>query len=60
METIATMKIYTVEEVATILKIAKSTIYELLKEGEIRGVKIGRVYRISEKALCEFLEGKGY
>jgi excisionase family DNA binding protein len=37
----------TVEQVAEILNVAKITIFRHLKTGQIKGVKIGNVWRIS-------------
>lgn len=39
-------RIMTPEEVADYLRLAVRTIYALLKRGELRGIKIGRVWRI--------------
>lgn len=38
---------FTVEQVAEILNIAKITVFRHLKSGKIKGVKIGNVWRIS-------------
>lgn len=42
---------YTPEEVSTIIKVSKSTVYELIKAGDIIAKKIGRVYRIPAASL---------
>lgn len=51
-------KILTAEEVADYLKINIRTVYKLLETGEIRGVKIGRIWRIPEAAVIDFLQGE--
>lgn len=43
-------------EVAEILSIGKTTIYELLKTGEIPSIRIGRSIRIPAKAIEEWIE----
>lgn len=50
-------KYYTVEEVAEGFRIGKSTIHKYLKEGKIRGIKIGNQWRFSEEALNDFEKG---
>ena len=41
-------KIYTTQEVADQLKIKKSTVYELIKRGELSASKVGKQIRISQ------------
>lgn len=48
--------VYTPDEVATLLKIPKSTICYLLRNGELKGMKIGRQWRITKKYLELYLE----
>lgn len=47
--------ILTVEELCEVLKIGKNTAYALLKSGEIKSVKIGRVYKIPKKNVVKYL-----
>ncbi|QIN77498.1 helix-turn-helix domain-containing protein [Rubrobacter marinus] len=49
-----------VPEVAKVLRIARSRAYELVAEGEIPAVKIGRSVRVSRKDLDRWLEGQSY
>lgn len=42
---------YTAKELADILKIKKSTVYEMIKRGEIRSVKIGKQLRIPAEEI---------
>jgi excisionase family DNA binding protein len=49
-------KVYTVEQVASQLKVHSRTVYRLLEAGEIRGVKVGRQWRITPEALNTFLQ----
>lgn len=48
--------VYTPDEVATLLKIPKSTVGYLLRNGELKGMKIGRQWRITKKYLELYLE----
>ncbi len=48
----------TTEQVANILQVHPFTILKLLKEGKLKGIKLGRVYRIKESDIQEFLEGR--
>ena len=47
--------ILTVEELCEVLKIGKNTAYTLLKSGEIKSVKIGRVYKIPKRNVVKYL-----
>lgn len=50
------IKVYTTEEVESILKVTRRTLYRYIKANQIRVVRLGREYRITEDALKEFLE----
>lgn len=45
-----------VEELMPILGIGRNTAYELIRSGQIRGIRIGRQIRIPRDALLEFLQ----
>jgi excisionase family DNA binding protein len=47
-----------VPEVAEVLRIARSKVYQLVAEGEIPSVRIGHSVRINCKALESWLEGQ--
>ena len=49
-------KIYTTEQVAKILQIHPLTVLKYIKSGKLKGVRLGRVYRIRENALQRFLD----
>jgi len=49
------IKVYTLDEIAAILHITRRTLYSYVKEGKLKGVKIGKYWRVSEKQLEEFL-----
>lgn len=45
---------YTVEEIAAILNIGRTTAYLLVKEGQFKIVRIGNAIRISKKSFDEW------
>lgn len=45
---------YTVRQVATMLGVHWQTILNYIKRGELKAVRLGRGYRISQSALDEF------
>ncbi len=49
-------KFFTTEQVANILQVHPFTILKFIKQGKLKGVKLGRVYRIKESDVKEFLE----
>ncbi|MEW6572953.1 MAG: helix-turn-helix domain-containing protein [Bacillota bacterium] len=49
-------EMFTPEEVAEKLKISRSTVYLWLRQGRLKGVKVGDLWRISEEAIQEFLK----
>lgn len=50
--------VLTPEQLGDILKIGRNGIYNLLRSGAIRSIKIGRQYRIPREALSEYLSLK--
>ena len=50
--------VLTVYDLSAILRINRTTAYELLHDGHIPYLRIGTVYRISKKALLEYLGTK--
>lgn len=48
----------TTEQVATILQVHPFTILKFIKQGKLKGVKLGRVYRLKESDVQEFLESR--
>ncbi len=47
---------YTIDEVSEMLKVNRKTISALIKSGDIKSIKIGSQYRISEQQLQEYLK----
>lgn len=50
------IKVYTTEDALEILKVSQRTLYRYIKAGQIKAIKLGREYRITEEALREFLK----
>lgn len=48
-------KYYTVQEVADLLKLHWQSVLTYIKNGELEAVKLGKGYRISQKALDSFI-----
>ncbi len=48
--------VLTIEELAAYLKISKSTLYKLVREGKIPSQKIGRHWRFRKAAIDHWLE----
>jgi len=49
-------KYFTIEEVAENLRVAYLTVYRWIKAGKLEALKAGRQYRITLKALDQFLQ----
>lgn len=50
---------YTPEEVAASLAVPADSVRKWCRKGTLRAVKAGRLVRISEEAVREFLAGQG-
>lgn len=49
------VEVLTLDQVAKLLRLHRSTVYRMVKRGEIPAVKIGRVWRFSKGALDTWL-----
>ena len=47
--------VYTLDEVADILKVTKRTLYTYVKEGKLPAVKMGKYWRITHENLQAFI-----
>ncbi len=45
---------YSIEEVATMLKVAYLTVYRWVRAHKLSAIKVGKQYRISKEALDTF------
>ena len=46
----------TVEEVATVMRVSRMTVYRLIRRGQLKAIRVGRNYRVREDDLNEYLE----
>lgn len=51
-------ELLTVEEVMEILYLGKNTVYGLLRSGELKGIRFGRVWRIPKDSIRKMIERK--
>lgn len=51
----AEMKVYTIDELEKLLQVTKRSLYSYIKSGKLKAVKLGKSWRVTEKALEEFL-----
>lgn len=49
---------HTAREVGKTLRISEDAVYALCASGALRAVKVGRLWRVSEKNLQAFLDGR--
>ena len=47
---------YTVEEIAALLNIGRTTAYQLVKEGHFKTLRVGNAIRISRNSFDEWFE----
>ena len=47
--------VVSVEEIQQMLRIGKNAVYTLLKDGEIKSIKVGKRYIVPKKHVAEFL-----
>jgi excisionase family DNA binding protein len=47
----------TVAEVAAMMRVSKMTVYRLVHSGELPAVRVGKSFRVPEKAVHDYLEG---
>jgi len=51
--------VLTIEELSSYLKVPKSTLYKLVREGKIPSQKVGRHLRFHREAIDEWLKRQG-
>ena len=52
-------KLYTLKEVADILRVSRQTLYNNIKNGRLQATKVGKEYRITEERLRDIV-ANGY
>ena len=51
-------ELLTVDEVMEILYLGRNTVYDLLRSGELKGIKFGKVWRIPKESIREMITKK--
>ena len=51
---------YTVEDIAVMLNIGRTSAYNLVKEGHFKTVRVGNAIRISKKSFDEWLDAQAF
>ena len=49
------VKFLTVAEVAAVMRVSKMTVYRLVHSGELTAVRVGRSFRVPERAVHDYL-----
>jgi excisionase family DNA binding protein len=52
---LADVKFLTVAEVASLMRVSKMTVYRLVHTGELTAVRVGRSFRVPERAVNDYL-----
>jgi excisionase family DNA binding protein len=52
---LAEMRFLTVAEVAEVMRVSRMTVYRLVHSGELPAVRVGRSFRVPERAVHEYL-----
>ena len=50
----------TVAEVASAMRVSKMTVYRLVHSGELPAVRVGRSFRVPERAVHDYLRDSFY
>src|SRR6478609_3456930 len=53
--TLAEMRFLTVAEVAALMRVSRMTVYRLVHSGELPAVRVGRSFRVPERAVHDYL-----
>ena len=51
------VRFLTVAEVAAVMRVSKMTVYRLVHSGELGAVRVGRSFRVPERAVHDYLRG---
>jgi excisionase family DNA binding protein len=52
---LAEVKFLTVAEVASVMRVSKMTVYRMVHAGDLPAVRVGRSFRVPEKAVHDYL-----
>ena len=48
------VKVYTLDEVASIMRLSKRTLYSYIKSGVLRASRVGKYWRVTSENLQDF------
>lgn len=51
------IRFLTVAEVAALMRVSRMTVYRLVHSGELASVRVGRSFRVPERAVHTYLSG---
>ncbi len=57
MSNLSDVRFLTVQEVAALMRVSKMTVDRLVHSGELASVRVGRSFRVPERAVNEYLRG---
>jgi len=57
MSSLSEVRFLTVAEVAAVMRVSKMTVYRLVHAGDLASVRVGRSFRVPERAVHEYLRG---
>ncbi|MDQ6850853.1 MAG: helix-turn-helix domain-containing protein [Actinomycetota bacterium] len=49
------VRFLTVAEVAAVMRVSKMTVYRMVHSGELPAIRVGRSFRVPEKAVHDYL-----
>lgn len=52
---LSAVQFLTVAEVATIMRVSKMTVYRLVHSGDLEAIRVGRSFRVPERAVNQYL-----
>ena len=52
------MRFATVDEVADLMRVSRTTVYRMIREGALPAVRLGRGYRLREEAVHRYLQDR--
>lgn len=52
---VSEVKLMTVAEVASVMRVSKMTVYRLVHNGDLPAVRVGRSFRVTEEDVNEYL-----
>ena len=49
------LNVISIEELCQILQVCRNTAYRLLKSGELKGFRVGRMWRIPQESVQKYI-----